>query len=118
MTSSAWEDEEFKEQLKQAYLEQKPTPDTNQEIISQLGIDFEVSPNSIRVFLTKEGIYVKKASADVTPTGDKPSSKRVSKTAVIAELKSVIESKGKPVEDEILDKLTGKAAQYIISILQ
>lgn len=115
---SQWEDEEFKEKLKQAYLDHEPTPETSQEIIADLGQEFLVSPNSIRVFLTKEGIYAKKEQTVKSETKEGSTTKRVSKGATITQLKELIESKNKPVDNEILDKLTGKAAQYFISILE
>lgn len=115
---SQWEDEEFKEKVKQAYLDHEPTPETSQEIIADLGQEFLVSPNSIRIFLMKEEVYVKKDQAGKPESKEGSTTKRVSKGATITRLKELIETKGKPVDSEILDKLTGKAAQYFISILE
>ena len=64
--------------------------------------------------------YVKKGEATPTTTkaadGKEPA-KRVSKESSIQALKAAITAKGKPVDDDVLDKLTGKAAIYLTSIL-
>jgi hypothetical protein len=49
-----------------------------------------------------------------TKSGDK--APRVSKEAQIAALKELIEGRGKTADDEILSKLTGKAAAYLVSV--
>ena len=41
----------------------------------------------------------------------------VNKTEAIGSLKKAIEGLGKPVDDDICDRLTGKAAVYITSLL-
>lgn len=111
-----WENEEFKESLTKAYVDMKPTPESNSEILESLGDIYNVSPNSIRVFLTRAGVYVKAEQ----PTADKPAatgSKRVPKEATINKLKAIITAKGKEVDDSVVDKLTGKAALYWIELL-
>jgi hypothetical protein len=42
----------------------------------------------------------------------------VSKESSIADLRAAIEAKGGPVDDDILSKLTGKAAVYFLSVLK
>jgi len=42
---------------------------------------------------------------------------RVSKEASIAALKAMIEARGAAVDDDVLDKLTGKAAVYFAQVL-
>ena len=116
---SRWDDEDFKEQVRTAYLESEPTSETNSEILQQMGLDFEISPNSIRVFLAKENILVKKLTEPTVP-GVKSATtgtKRISKEKVLGDLKVLIASKGKEVDNAILDKLTGKAAQYLIEVI-
>lgn len=114
---SDWDNETFVKELIEAYQGMNPTPESNASILADLGVAYDVSPNSIRVFLTKKGVYVKAeavaAEAAVPATG----SKRVPKEATINKLKELIAKKEKPVDDAILDKLTGKAAQYFIGIL-
>jgi hypothetical protein len=71
--------------------------------------------------LVQAGVYVKKeAGASTTktkaPSGD--GTKRVSKESSIAELRAAIEAAGKEVDEDILSKLTGKAAVYFLSVLK
>lgn len=114
-----WDEEGFKESVRSAYLDSDPSPKTNAEILKQLGEDFDVSPNSIRVFLTRENVYVaekpSEASSDkeTKPTGGK----RISKEAAISALKAKIAASGKTIDNEIIDKLTGKAALYFAELL-
>lgn len=117
--ATRWDDEEFKEKVRSTYLELDPTPESNSEILQQMGEDFDVSPNSIRVFLARENILVKKPSEPSKEGGKAATTgtKRVSKDKVIGQLKELIASKGKPVDTDILDKLTGKAAQYLIEVI-
>jgi hypothetical protein len=69
------------------------------------------------------GVYVKKdATATATKTktgsattGDK--APRVSKESQIADLRALIEAKGAEVDDDVLSKLTGKAAAYFAKVL-
>lgn len=118
----AWTDEQ-KEQAKQMYLDGNPTPENSTELIKQIADDLEQSPNGVRMVLTQAGVYVKKAPAtSTTKTSttkkDGEGSKRVSKEDQIAQLKAAIEAKGAPVDDDILGKLTGKAAAYFITVLE
>jgi len=73
-------------------------------------------------FLCKLVIYVKKdssaGSSKTTKTASGEGSKRVSKEDSIAALKAAIEAKGGPIDEDILGKLTGKAAVYFASVLK
>lgn len=115
----AWTDDQ-KAQAKQMYLDGEPTPENSTELVKQIAESLEQSPNGVRMLLTQAGIYVKKddkatTKTSTTKTGDAP--KRVSKESQIAELKAAIEAKGAEVDQEILDKLTGKAAAYFAKVL-
>lgn len=112
-----WNNEGFKEDLKKAYLESNPTPEANAEILKDLADLFDVSANAIRVFLVRENIYVKQSVEALESAQEVTGTKRVPKEATINKLKKLIEEKGKPIDDAILDKLTGKAAQYIITLI-
>jgi hypothetical protein len=70
--------------------------------------------------LVQAGVYVKK-EASSSPSKTKTTgegTKRVSKESSIAELTAAIEAAGKPVDEDILSKLTGKAAVYFLSVLK
>lgn len=117
----AWTEDQ-KTQVIAAYEAAGPTPETSTEIIKDIAEEFEQSPNGVRMVLVQAGVYVKKDAGAGT---DKPKAggakadapKRVSKESSIAALKAAIEARGGQVDDEILDKLTGKAAVYFIQVL-
>ena len=116
----AWTDEQ-KTELIAKYLEAKPTASTSIEVVKQLAADFDQTANGVRMVLTQAGVYVKKeaVAGDKATTsvkeGETP--KRVSKESQIKALKEAIEAKGAEVDDEVLDKLTGKAAAYFTKVI-
>lgn len=116
---ATWTDE-TKQQAIDAYLAGTPTAENSVELVKEISEDMEVSANGVRQVLVQAGVYVKKdvttsKTKDGKTTGDK--APRVSKEAQIAELKVAIEAKGAEVDDEILSKLTGKAAAYFTKVL-
>ncbi len=120
--AATWTDE-LKQDVISKYEAAGPTPENSTEIIKDIAEEIEMSPNGVRMVLVQAGVYVKKeagASTSKTKTstasGDKPA--RVSKESAIADLKAAIEDAGKPVDDDILSKLTGKAAVYFLSVIK
>jgi hypothetical protein len=115
-----WNDE-LKANVIKMYQDAEPTPESSTEIIKDIAEEIEASPNGVRMVLVQAGVYVKKDTA-AKPSGDKKAAgdapKRVSKESSIADLKAAIEAKGGPVDDDILSKLTGKAAVYFLSVLK
>lgn len=114
----AWDDEKKAAVIEQ-YEAANPTPENSMEIVAELADEFEESPNGVRMILTKAGVYVKKAPAS---GGSKPASNggsggRVSKAAAIESLSAAISDAGQEVDQEILDKLTGKAAVYFTGVI-
>jgi hypothetical protein len=120
-TQSAWTDE-LKAKVIEMYEQAGPTPESSTEIIKDIAEEIEMSPNGVRMVLVQAGVYVKKdssaGSAKTTKTASGEGSKRVSKEDSIAALKAAIEAKGGPIDDDILGKLTGKAAVYFASVLK
>jgi transposase-like protein len=120
-TQSAWTDE-LKAKVIEMYEQAGPTPESSTEIIKDIAEDIEMSPNGVRMVLVQAGVYVKKdssaSSAKTTKTSSGEGTKRVSKEDSIAALKAAIEAKGGPIDDDILGKLTGKAAVYFASVLK
>lgn len=112
---------ELKEKVIKMYTEAEPTPESSVEILSDIAEELEQSVNGIRMVLIQAGVYVKKdapggkAAGGATKSGDAP--KRVSKETSIAELTKAITDIGAPVDEDILSKLTGKAAVYFLSVL-
>lgn len=119
---AAWTAER-KEQVIAAYKARNPTPETSVEIVKELAEEMGETANGVRMVLSQAKVYVTKgeASGDAKTTTKKASgegSKRVSKEDSINALKKALEEKGKTVDDEILDKLTGKAAVYLLSVIE
>lgn len=118
----AWTEEQKAQVIKQ-YTDKNPTPETSTEIIKEIAetSDPKQTVNGIRMVLSQAQVYVKKddgAAKGTTATGEAvTATKRVSKDDSINALKAAIAAKGKPVDDEILSKLTGKAAIYLTSVI-
>jgi hypothetical protein len=120
--AATWTDE-LKSEVIAKYEGAGPTPENSTEIIKDIAEEIEMSPNGVRMVLVQAGVYVKKDPGAASPsktkttgTGDKPA--RVSKESAIADLTAAIEDMNKPVDADILSKLTGKAAVYFLSILK
>lgn len=122
---STWT-EELKTEAIEKYLAEEPTPETSIEIIKQIAEDMDQSPNGVRMVLVQANVYIKKDATAATTgkTGttkgktDGDATKRVSKESQVAALKAAIEAKGGDIDDDILSKLTGKAAAYFTTILK
>ena len=119
----AWTQEQ-KDEAIAAYVAGEPTPETSTELIKELAEQFKQSPNGLRMILVQAGVYVKKDPAvksDTkagTKTGEKTEgTKRVSKDDQIAALRSAIEAAGKEVDEDVISKLTGKAAAYFLTLV-
>lgn len=115
----AWTDEQKKQAI-DTYKAGEPTPDNSTELIKQIAEDMEQSPNGVRMVLVGAGVYVKKTVEDAKTkavTGDSAKAPRVSKESSIADLKAAIEAKGAEADDDILSKLTGKAAVYFLKVI-
>lgn len=118
---SDWTPEKTAEVV-EAYVAQEPTEETTADIVKALAEEYGKTPNAIRLMLSKAQVYVKQA----TKTAAKPSTAkkeggggtRVNKAEAHATLKNAIEAKGLEVDDEIIDKLTGKAAIYLAGLIK
>jgi len=115
----AWDDAK-KEKAVKLYQEAEPTPETSVEIVKSVADELGETANGVRMILSKAGVYVKAAAA--TPgaakkpaTGDK--APKVSKEDKIAALSAQISALGLIPDNSILDKLTGKAADYFVTVL-
>jgi len=121
MTTTQWTDE-LKAEVIRKYKEAEPTPENSTEIIKDIADEIEMSPNGVRMVLVQANVYVKKEAGKTPTSGNKTTAtegtKRVSKEASIAELRKAIEDRNVPVDEDILSKLTGKAAVYLLSVLK
>lgn len=118
--SSTWTPE-LRETVKNLYLAGEPTPENSTELLKSIADEVGQTVNGVRIVLTQEKVYVKKEAVTGKANADKKegaATKRVGKDDLIAELREAITEKGADVDDDILTKLTGKAAAYFTSVLK
>ncbi len=114
--------DKLKQTIIDKYLAAEPTPETSTEIVKEIAEELDQSPNKVRMLLVNAQVYVKKDATSSSKEGTAKKTagegtKRVSKESQIAALKAAIVAKGATVDDDILDKLTGKAAAYFTTVL-
>ena len=117
---SDWTDE-LKQQVIEAYEKAEPTAENSTQIVADIAEEFGKTPNGVRMILSKAGVYISKASAAPKKAdGEKkaPGGTRVSKEAAQAALTKAIEAAGKEADEEIISKLTGKAAVYFTGLFK
>lgn len=113
MATFEWTDE-LREKVIKDYTGAEPTPETSTEIVKDIADEIGVTPNAVRAILSRAEVYVKKDPAKKAASGN--GTKRVSKAEEIQRLKNLVSSTGQDVSDEIIDKMTGKAAKYFADI--
>lgn len=115
----AW-DTDKKLMAVEKYENASPTPETSMQIVKDIAEELEESVNGVRMILIKAGVYIKSKGAEPSESDTKPKegSGRVSKDASHAALKAAIKAVGASVDEELVGKLTGKAAQYFTTVLQ
>lgn len=112
----AWDDDKKAEAVSM-YEEANPTPETSMEIVKDIAEELDESPNGVRMILTKAGVYIKKTPAS-NGNGNSSGGGRVSKAAMQEELIAAITDAGQTVDNDIIDKLSGKAAQYLAGVIR
>ncbi|MAD72583.1 MAG: hypothetical protein CL973_02175 [Euryarchaeota archaeon] len=113
----AWDDDK-KAAVIEAYENANPTPETSMEVVKDIAEEYDESPNGVRMVLSKAGVYIKKTPASGSSSSStKAPSTRVSKAAAQEALTAAIVDAGKEVDEDVISKLTGKAAMYFVSIL-
>ena len=114
----AWDDEK-KAAVIEAYEGADPTPENSMEIVKDLADEYEESPNGVRMILTKAGVYVKKTPAATSKSsgGTSAGGTRVSKAAAQESLIAALTDAGQEIDNDIVEKLTGKAAQYFTAVI-
>ena len=110
----AWDDAKKAEAV-DLYSGQEPTPETSMEIVKDIADSLGESPNGVRMILTRAGVYVKKTATK--SSSNSTGGGRVSKADAQNTLRDAIQDAGQEVDMSIIDKLTGKAAVYITSII-
>ena len=130
MTTNTWNDN-LKARLADLYTEMNPTPETTTQCVKDATEalntenDTQFSANGARMILTKAGVYVAQGTAASTSaakpkaaSGAATGGTRVSKESAINELRTAIADIGGECDDDILSKLTGKAALYFATIIR
>lgn len=116
----AW-DEDKKAKAVDMYVESEPTPENSMDIVAEIAEELDESVNGVRMILSKAGVYVKKAAAPAKSGGGSTSKSsggtRVSKEDAQNALREAIEAAGAEVDEDIVSKLTGKAATYFVAVL-
>ncbi len=114
---SEWTDE-LKAEVIKKYLEAGPTPETSMDIVKDIADEYEKTPNGVRMILSKADVYVTKGTPTKKEGGEKKAAggTRVSKEASQGALIAAIKAAGKEVDEEIISKLTGKAAVYFTGL--
>lgn len=114
----AWTDEK-REQAVELYEAANPTAENSMEIVKSIAEELEESPNGVRTILSKAGVYIKTTPA--AKSGGSSTAKsggtRVNKASAIEDLSNAIRDLGAEVDEEIVGKLTGKAAAYFTQVL-
>ena len=114
----AWDDDK-KEQAIEMYTAEEPTPENSMEIVKSIADELGESPNGVRMILTKAGVYVKKApaSSSAKKASTSTGGTRINKAAAQEALTAALNDAGVDIDDDIISKLTGKAAQYFADAL-
>ena len=112
----AWTDESKAEAV-ELYTTEDPTPETSMEIVKTIADTLGESPNGVRMILTKAGVYVKKAPATSSAKSSTGGGGRVSKADSQQTLKDALSDAGQDIDEDIIDKLTGKAAVYFAGVV-
>jgi len=114
----AWDDDK-KEQAIEMYTAEEPTPENSMEIVKSIADELGESPNGVRMILTKAGVYVKKApaSGSTKKASTSTGGTRINKAAAQEALTAALNDAGVDIDDDIISKLTGKAAQYFADAL-
>jgi hypothetical protein len=113
----SWTDEERAQAIK-AYLDSEPTAENSMDIVNQISEEMDKTPNGVRMILMKAEKYVNKTPQSTSTAGTSSTgSKRVSKDDAHAQLREAITAKGLEPDEDIITKLTGKAALYVASIV-
>lgn len=115
----AWDDVK-KQKAVDMYKAANPTPETSVQIVKDIAEDLGETANGVRMILSKAEVYVKSvpaASASSSTKKDDAKTPKVGKADKIEALSRAISASGMVPDADILDKLTGKAADYFCGVI-
>lgn len=118
-----WNDE-LRNRVVKEYLASDPTPENSSEIVEEIaeGLGEDYTVNGVRAILCKSkdtdgnSIYKKKTAEGSSSNGESKT-KRVNKADAIGALKLAIRKQEIDIDDDILGRLTGKAAVYFTGVI-
>ncbi len=118
----AWDDAK-KQKAVDLYESKNPTPETSIQIVKEIAEELGETPNGVRMILSKAEVYVKSSPGATTPSAsskktEAPKAPKVGKADKIQMLSEAISASGMVPDAEILDKLTGKAAEYFATVVK
>jgi hypothetical protein len=117
----SWDDAK-KEKAVKLYTEQNPTPENSVEIVKEVAESLGETPNGVRMILSKAGVYVKSSQTTVSTakkdTSGEAKVPKVGKADKMTRLSTAIESAGMVPNTEVIEKLTGKAADYFAQVIE
>lgn len=88
------------------------------EVVAELASDFGEAVNGVRMVLSKAGVYIKKGAGESASATKTTTAARTSKADSAQALKNAIAAIDPAlIDEEIISKLTGKAAAYFTTIL-
>lgn len=88
------------------------------EVVAELASDFGEAVNGVRMVLSKANVYIKKGAGESAGATKTTTAARTSKADSAQALKNAIAAiDPELVDEEIISKLTGKAAAYFTTVL-
>lgn len=115
----AWDDDK-RNAVVAAYKKANPTPENSMEIVKEIADEMGESANGVRMVLTKAGVYIKKTESTSSSSGGAKAastSTRVSKVAAQDAINAALRDSGQEIDEDVVSKLTGKAAMYFANII-
>jgi len=117
--ASEWTDE-LRQKAVELYEEGNPTEENTLEVLKSVADTIGKTVNGTRMILIAGGVYIAKSktTATTTTTSDGKKVVKKSKKESLDDLKGILEDNGAEVDASIVDKLTGKAAEYFHSAIK
>ena len=112
-----WDDDTRAEAI-ELYEGMNPTPENSSEMVKSVSEQMEgTTVNGVRMILSKAEVYIKKTPASGGSSSSGTTSTRISKADAIDSLNTAISAIGLDPNDEVISKLTGKAALYFAEVI-
>lgn len=106
--------DEFKQLIKQQYLDSHPTAGNTVELCKSLADEHNITVNAVRKLLVDAQVYISQGQISTKKTTG--TSTRVDKSKMQESLTSLIETLEGSVDMDIIMKLTGKASNYLSEV--